>query len=229
MIIRHKNLFILTIMILVAIALRQIPIARLPFVWFGTYFHEMSHGLSAILTGGHISRIDFSFNGAGLCYTAGGFRNMVTFSGYTGASIWGALIYLTTSQLPKWASFFVTFLLLCFTGFSFIFVRNIETALILVVIFITFLILWRFRAFLVSRLMLQFIGIFVLTESIYSPTYLFMYKNSGDHISLASRTLIPSFLWIIIWLIWAVFVLIVIYRLTLKFGHKLKRNAIGKV
>ncbi|MCU7884373.1 MAG: M50 family metallopeptidase, partial [Candidatus Thiodiazotropha sp. (ex Lucinoma annulata)] len=49
---RSKFSFILQVV--AALVLSAIPILHYPFGWFETLFHELSHGLSAILTGGSI-------------------------------------------------------------------------------------------------------------------------------------------------------------------------------
>ena len=69
--------------------------------WFETFFHEISHGLASVFTGGQISSIELDWNGSGLCYSGGGNGTITTFSGYFGASIWGSFIYLLTSHENK--------------------------------------------------------------------------------------------------------------------------------
>ncbi|MCU7848029.1 MAG: M50 family metallopeptidase [Candidatus Thiodiazotropha sp. (ex Lucinoma kastoroae)] len=49
---RSKFSFILQVV--AALVLSAIPILHYPFGWFQTLFHGLSHGLSAILTGGSI-------------------------------------------------------------------------------------------------------------------------------------------------------------------------------
>ena len=138
---------------------------------------------------------------------------ITTFSGYTGASLWGAVIYLMVSRLPRWASIGTIFLLLAFTGFTFIFVRNISTALILLLLFGGLFLIWKFREQTWARISSQFIGIYTMTVSIYSPYYLF-YSETGDHVSMSQHTGIPSVIWIFIWIAFSLTLFLLVLRNT---------------
>ena len=46
------------LLLLAAIIIHQIPIISVPFKWLESYFHEISHGLAAVATGGRIVRIE---------------------------------------------------------------------------------------------------------------------------------------------------------------------------
>ena len=46
-----------------------LPFVGLPFLWLGTYFHELSHGVAALLSGGSIISLNLSVNGTGHCIT----------------------------------------------------------------------------------------------------------------------------------------------------------------
>lgn len=68
----------------------------LPFVWLEAYLHEISHGLTAILSGGSVVSITLDFDGRGLCqYKAPviSLKKLIIFISYIGISIWGALIF----------------------------------------------------------------------------------------------------------------------------------------
>lgn len=54
----------------------------LPVKYLTVFFHELSHGLAAVLTGGQIVRIELSRNLGGVCWTAGGIRFIVITAGY---------------------------------------------------------------------------------------------------------------------------------------------------
>ena len=50
-------------LLVAAIIIRQIPIVSIPLNWLETYFHEITHGIAALLTGGEIIRIQLFPNG----------------------------------------------------------------------------------------------------------------------------------------------------------------------
>jgi len=61
------------------------------------FFHELSHGLAAILTGGSIAKIEIMANEAGVCWTTGGNRFIILSAGYLGSLLWGSLLFLAAS------------------------------------------------------------------------------------------------------------------------------------
>jgi len=71
-----------------------------------TFLHESSHGLAAVLTGGHIDRITVSSNGSGLCFTRGGWRWVILPAGYLGSMLWGSVILILAfrTRLEKFVS-----------------------------------------------------------------------------------------------------------------------------
>ncbi len=65
-----------------------------PFRLLLTLVHELGHGLAALLTGGDFIRFVIHSNGAGLAYTAGGWRFVVIPAGYLGVALFGAGLIL---------------------------------------------------------------------------------------------------------------------------------------
>ena len=59
-----------------------------------TIVHELSHGLTALLTGGAFLRFVVFPDGSGLAYTAGGLRLLVVSAGYLGSALFGAALVL---------------------------------------------------------------------------------------------------------------------------------------
>ncbi|MEZ4383855.1 MAG: M50 family metallopeptidase [Nannocystaceae bacterium] len=56
------------------------------------FFHELSHGLMAVLTGGEIVEIQVVKEQGGLCITRGGSRILTLSAGYLGSLVWGGAI-----------------------------------------------------------------------------------------------------------------------------------------
>ncbi len=56
------------------------------------FFHELSHGLMAKLTGGEIVKIQVVAQQGGYCITQGGSRVLTLSAGYLGSLIWGGTI-----------------------------------------------------------------------------------------------------------------------------------------
>ncbi|MCH9652029.1 MAG: M50 family metallopeptidase [Deltaproteobacteria bacterium] len=65
-----------------------------PFRLLLTLVHELSHGVMALVTGGHFRNFVVFADGSGLAYTAGGWRWAVIAAGYLGAAAFGAVLIL---------------------------------------------------------------------------------------------------------------------------------------
>lgn len=79
---------------LVSLVLLALPLLGYPFRLLMTLVHELSHGLTAILTGGDFVRFVIYPNGAGLAYTSGGWRFLVIPAGYLGVALFGTGLIL---------------------------------------------------------------------------------------------------------------------------------------
>lgn len=69
-----------------------------PFRLFGTFVHELSHGLAAIATGGQFVRFSVSPDLSGLAWSAGGVRWIVASAGYVGSAIFGGFLVLLAAR-----------------------------------------------------------------------------------------------------------------------------------
>ncbi len=65
-----------------------------PFRLLLTMVHELGHGLAALLTGGKFIGFVVYPSGAGLAYTAGGWRWVIVPAGYVGVALFGATLIL---------------------------------------------------------------------------------------------------------------------------------------
>jgi hypothetical protein len=84
--------------ILAAIALLwETPVVR-PLRTLVVFFHELSHGLVAVATGGKIEEIRVDADGSGLCITRGGSRFLVLSAGYLGSLALGGLILVLAAR-----------------------------------------------------------------------------------------------------------------------------------
>lgn len=59
-------------------------------------FHEISHGIAALLTGGRVFGYAVSPSGAGVTFGVGGNYLLILFAGYLGSSLSGALLYVAS-------------------------------------------------------------------------------------------------------------------------------------
>ncbi len=203
----------LILFILAAFIIDYLPLINLPFLWSETFFHEISHGLAALLTGGSIHAITLNFNGSGLCKTSGGIHFLVAFFGYTGSALWGLLIYRIASTLSPRNSRIMVIIMVTMLLITLVFwARDMPTITILIVLLLMYgLPLYKSYWFSVKSF-IQVVGIFVLLDAIRSPLYLLDGRDLGDGATLAQLTWLPEIFWVALWFIIALSCLYVLWK-----------------
>jgi len=190
----------LILFIVAAFIIDYLPLVNLPFLWSETFFHEISHGLAALLTGGSIHNISLNFNGSGVCTTSGGIHFIVTFAGYAGSAIWGLLIYRVANTLsPKSSKIMVAVMVSMLVVTLVLWARDILTISILIVLLLMYGLPLYKSLWISVKSFIQLVGIFVLLDAIRSPLYLLDGRDLGDGATLASLTWIPEIVWVALW------------------------------
>jgi len=107
---RHRYIIALTIFSLINVVLWQFPIGRLilyPFTILGTWFHEMGHGIAALLLGGSFHELEIYSNGSGLARYSGELfgghigKAIVAAAGPLGPAIAGSLMISSVNSQAK--------------------------------------------------------------------------------------------------------------------------------
>jgi hypothetical protein len=194
-------------LLVIAIILRQIPVVSIPLNWLETYFHEISHGLAALFSGGEIVRIQLFASGAGECTTRGGLNFLITFFGYTGATLWGWLIFKLANSHQRVAQIFSGLMIVLLLASIAFWARDLLTIIIISSLAAMFVLVIKLRRLYYLQILLKFFGLSILLNSLFSPTYLFDGRELGDGAALASMTLLPEFFWVMLWCLIAVFAL----------------------
>jgi len=190
----------------------EIPIISIPIKWFETYFHEISHGLAAIISGGEIKRIQLFLNGAGLCTTLGGSNFLISFFGYAGAAIWGVVIYSAAGFHQRVAQLFsgVVILLLIITIAFWL--SDLLSFIIVSILLAVMLLKFKLTKVSYFQWTLQLIGAAVLLNSIKSPLYLLDGRSLGDGAALTQATMIPEIIWVAIWCLLGILGVLFLHR-----------------
>ena len=200
------------ILLFAAIVLKQLPLITIPFNWLESYFHEISHGLAALLTGGSVLRIQLFANGAGLCTTQGGIAFVISFSGYAGATLWGWGIFKLSSANQRAAQIFSVVIFILLVSSMVFWGRDLLTWFILAVLAVIFLLTIKLQKVHYLQRLMQLFGLLILLNSLSSPSYLLDGRNLGDGAALASITYIPEFVWVLIWFSIALLALYSLYK-----------------
>ncbi len=182
-----------------ALIISQIPLISIPFKWLESYFHEISHGLAALVTGGTIVKIQLFPNGAGLCTTRGGMNFLISFMGYAGAALWGMGIYFVASMHQRIAQILSGVIALLLVTTLIFWARDILTFIIIAVLLAVVLLKFKYSKLSYLQLSLQITGALILLNSVKSPWYLVDGRNLGDGAALSQLTGIPEIIWVFVW------------------------------
>ncbi|MEA2050122.1 MAG: M50 family metallopeptidase [Campylobacterota bacterium] len=210
-------------LLLVSIIIKFIPIVRIPFKMLSTYFHELGHGLMAILTGGKIEHIVLNFDGSGLCrysFKGGFYHFLISISGYITTSVVGYYIYQLAKLDEDILSIENLYIILVVLIISILlWVRDIKTFLLSMSIVVLFLLpvadqfIEYFNISKYTVIYIKLIGVYVMLDGLLSPFHLLNAKGHGDGADLASMTKIPEIFWILLWISIAGYFLYLAYLL----------------
>ncbi|ACA86391.1 M50 family metallopeptidase [Shewanella woodyi] len=194
-----------------AFLITRLPYISVPFKWLESYFHELSHGLASLVTGGSVSHIQLFPNGAGLCFTQGGWPIAIGFSGYFGAALWGYLIFILATW-PKGIRVSFAFLGSAVVLTTLLWGRDLLTISILACLAVLFLLPLKLNN---NRFMdsgLRVMALMIMLNALASPTVLLGLSGKGDASMLASQTWIPAWVWVFVWLVISALMIFLCWR-----------------
>jgi len=215
-----RERIILIVITIASIILWETPVIY-PFKIMVVLFHEISHGIAAILTGGKVIELNIALDLSGICKIEDGNSFIIASSGYLGSLLFGMLLFY--SSFNKKLSHIV---LLIISGIIIIFLINSSKNeyLILIttmVLLLLIVIIYKSPTFF-SSILLKSLGIisciYVLIDikqDIFDST-----NSYSDASMLAELTGIHQAIWGLIWL--GLSVIGILYLL--KLSHKSKFN-----
>lgn len=80
-------------------------------------FHELSHAIAAIATGGSVFGFAIAPNGAGVTFGIGGNFFLILIAGYLGSGLWGALLYAASVRWRAQSCLIALEIFVLFTAF----------------------------------------------------------------------------------------------------------------
>ncbi len=183
--------------LLAAAFLSFIPLVNLPFIWLATFFHELSHGLVALATGGMVQRIELNLDGSGVCYTRGGIPFFIALSGYFGASLFGVALWWLSSRAngQSWLRYGLM-LLVALT--LVLWARDGLTLVILLVLLAG--LWWLGKGGQRLRWLWLLVAAAVLLNALESPLHL-GHGQLGDAGTLAGISHLPPMLFVLFWFV----------------------------
>lgn len=187
----------------------------LPVGWFEVYFHELSHGIAAVITGGRVHALELNFDTSGsLTHSGSRFTILVSFAGYAGATLWGLLIYKTFSPLDKTTKTLTLALMILIAASTLFWIRDLQSLAVAFCLLAILAACWQLLSDRLASHVMGLIGASLIVSSSQSAWSLFgIAADKGDASALAKKTLlIPSFVWILSWVLISFLCLMWIYR-----------------
>lgn len=171
-----------------------------PIKLFVVLLHELSHGLTAVLTGGSIIRIEINERIGGVCYTSGGWTFLVVSSGYLGSMFFGGAIFLL-AQRSGWSRVLALMIGAVCAVITILFVRNLFGLVFGTVFGLALIASARYIPPNLLDLFLQYIGsmscLYALVDV--KEDLLTLQPRLTDAAILAGMTHVPAIVWGVIW------------------------------
>jgi hypothetical protein len=175
-----------------------------PFTILATWFHEMAHGLTALVLGGHFARLLVFSDGSGAAYYSGPLllgtfgKVLVAAAGPMGPPIAGAALIFSSRNLktaPIALKFLGGFLLIS----TAIWVRSFFGFVVILLMGLAVLGVAFKGSEQVQRLLIQFLGVQACVSTYRQIDYLFSYSAGPLGISdtgqIQQSLLLPYWLW----------------------------------
>ncbi|MCS5707663.1 M50 family metallopeptidase [Candidatus Berkiella cookevillensis] len=190
--------------VVVAFAVYYVPIFNWPFSWWMGFFHEISKALGILATGGSVSSLELSLRGMGTSFAQGGNIWFIATCSYCGAVLWGMLIYILADKLHKKYAIFEAIVLSLFILFiSILWVRDILTILILIIMVGLLLSIIKLHNYSLMKITLKFIGIYIVLDGIRTPLNLLDGRIPLDLIPLMQQSTVFTYLSVFLWFCFA--------------------------
>ena len=191
-----------------AYILSTVPVISAPFAWFAVYFHEMSHGLAALLTGGSVVALGLNFDGSGtLTHSGSAWRALVAVAGYPGSVLCGGALFLAAVGNRTRSGTIALIGTIGVLVSAFLWARDLETWVVCgCIAAVLAMTAWSARLGL-AKWALAFIGVYAIVAGTLAPLALVRAGvGHNDAATMADALLLPGALWVAIWVVIGVLV-----------------------
>ncbi|MBP7214738.1 MAG: M50 family metallopeptidase [Candidatus Kapabacteria bacterium] len=212
----NTNFWTFILIAVITAILWQFQIGRYilyPFAILGTWFHEFSHGMMALILGGNFQKLELFPNGSGIAYYSGDlfFGNignaLVAMAGPLGPAIFGGCLILSSKNQKSSTIFLYIFALILIIS-DIIWIRTAFGVIIIAIISILLLLITRFASENVNIFTSQFLGVQAIMSIYLSIGYLFSPGGDiGGNTYYSDTRVIENYLILPYWF-WGAFILV---------------------
>ncbi len=215
----QKSLVILLVFAIATVVVWQIPGGMMilyPFTLLSTWFHEMGHGVMALILGGHFIRMEVFANGSGLAQYSGELflgtigRAIVAGAGPLAPTFMGSfmLIMSDKAKVAKWTLIILGILMLSSVV---LWIREFLPILVLAFLGLLLLLVGLKGKAGIKQFTMQFFGVQAIMGFYLSIGYLFSsganvggYSLPSDTQAMANNLFLPFWFWgALLLFIWA--------------------------
>ncbi|WP_448533776.1 M50 family metallopeptidase [Parathermosynechococcus lividus] len=202
----HGGLWLIAAAVATVI-LWQVPLGNYllyPFTILATWFHEMGHGLTAILLGGYFRELVIFPNGSGFAHYGGEVllgrlgHGLVAIGGPLGPAIAGSVLILS-SRSPRATSLCLQALGIIIMVSTLLWVRSLFGILVMPLMGLGVLLIAYRGSHWLKDFSIQFLGVQACISTFQQVGYLFTYRISSGYLSdtglLQKYLFLPYWLW----------------------------------
>ncbi len=173
-----RTLCLSAFILLTLILWNFVPYGRLalyPFTILGTWFHEMAHGLTALILGADFNKLEINSDGSGVAFFSGNIilgapgRALIAAAGLLGPTVAGA-VFISVSRHPKSTRIVLNIFALMLVLSTLLWVRTWFGIMVIVLFAIVIFIISAKAGDSFKALTLQFLGV---------QSYLSLYLSLG--------------------------------------------------
>jgi len=190
-----------------------------PIKIFVVLFHEISHGLAAIFTGGKLQSILLTSTLGGASYTIGGNKFIIASAGYLGSLSFGAALFISGYDITirKVIGIILSIILILFAAN---FISTVLGRVISIVFALLFIILPFYSKEIINAYFFKIFGListFYVLIDIKEDLFSDIYRPS-DAQFISEITSVPAMFWGIFWFLISITVIVFLVRWGIKKG-----------
>jgi len=221
------TILVISFLVFLTWQLPSLGFFRYPFILLGTWFHEMGHGLTALILGGNFHKLEIYRNGGGVAYTSypdsillplNFSKALVAAGGLLGPCIFG-IVLIVLAKKSKTAKYALASLIILLIASMMLWIRSVIGVSVLGIITLILSVILMSKSNSLKGWTLLFLGTQCVLSTYLQIDYLFTstFQRNGKQM-ISDTQLIADNLFGTHWL-WAIVIMIISFSILWK-GYK---------